>query len=86
MAEILICKEVYSRDIYFAISEQRYHLTSTDSGAVDVRSVNALVISQEEADSRIILHCMHIQLLSKFIIDSDFSHNYLHTPYLFEFL
>ena len=37
---------------YFAISEQCYHLTSTDAEAVDVRSVDAPAVSQEEADAR----------------------------------
>ena len=53
-------KRLHGRDIYFAISEQCYHLTSTDAETVEVRTVDALATSQEEADTRIILHCMHI--------------------------
>ena len=26
---------------------------------------------------------IHVQLLSKIFLDSDFCHNYLHTPYMF---
>ena len=36
-----------------------YHLTSTGAEAVVVRSVGALATSLEEADIRIILHCIH---------------------------
>ena len=32
-----VCKEVHSRDIYFAKSEHCYHLTSTDVEAVALR-------------------------------------------------
>ena len=53
-------KRLHGRDIYFAISEQCYHLTSTDAETVEVSTVDALATSQEEADTRIILHCMHI--------------------------
>ena len=61
MAEILICKEVHRRDIYFDIvSVQYYHLTSMDAEPIEVRSVDALTTSHKEADTRIILQCMHI--------------------------
>ena len=60
MAEILIYKEVHGREINFATSEQFFHLTNTDAKPVDVRFVDALATSQEEADARIILHYMHI--------------------------
>ena len=48
-------KRLHGRDIYFAISEQ-----CTDTEAVEVRSVDAVASSQEEAYTRIILHCLHI--------------------------
>ena len=53
--------EVHGRDIAFAKSEQSYHLTrlSTDAEAAAVRLI-ALATSQEEAYTRVILHCMHI--------------------------
>ena len=53
-------KRLHGRSIYFAISEQCYHLSSIDAETVDVNTVDALATSQEEADTRIILHCNHI--------------------------
>ncbi|MES9950704.1 MAG: hypothetical protein ABW118_17235 [Candidatus Thiodiazotropha sp.] len=53
-------KKLKGRNLYFAMGNECYHLTSTDGNAVEVRSVDALATSQEEADTRIILHCMHI--------------------------
>ena len=53
-------KRLQGRDLYFAISDKCYQLTSIDGKAVEVRSVDALATSQEEADTRIILHCLHI--------------------------
>ena len=44
-------REVYGRDIYYVISEQFYHLTSTDAKTVDVRSMDSQATS---------LHCMQI--------------------------
>ena len=38
-AEIFFYKELHRRDMYFAISEQCIHSTSTDTEDVDVRSV-----------------------------------------------
>ena len=37
-----VFKEVHGRDIYFAKSEQCYHLTSMDAEAVAVRSVTGI--------------------------------------------
>ena len=42
-------KRLHGRDIYFAISEECYHLTSTDAETVEVNTVDALATSQEEA-------------------------------------
>ena len=53
-------KRLHGRSIYFAISEQCYHLSSIDAETVDVNTVDALATSQEEADARIILHCNHV--------------------------
>ena len=36
-------------------------LTSHDGNSVDVFSIDALSSSQEEADTRIVLHCMHVR-------------------------
>ena len=44
MAEITKCKEVHDRDIYFAISEQCYHLSGMDGEADEVSLVDALTI------------------------------------------
>ena len=49
---------VHGRYIAFAKSEQTYHLTSTDAEAAAVKI--ALASSQEEAYTRIIIHCVHI--------------------------
>ena len=46
----------YTGDIYFAISEQLFHLSIMDAEAVDVRSVDAI------ATSRNILNCTHIHM------------------------
>ena len=53
-------KRLHCRSIYFAISEQCYHLSNIDAETVHVNTVDALATSQEEADTRIILHCNHI--------------------------
>ena len=47
-------KRLQSRDLYFAISDKCYQLTSIDGNAVEVRPVDALATSQEEADTWII--------------------------------
>ena len=44
----------------FVCSEECYCLTSTGSESVDVTSAGDLSLSQEETDTRMILHCMHI--------------------------
>ena len=53
-------KKIHDREIYFAISEKCYCLTSTNAETVTVTEVDALSTSQEEAGTRIILHCLHI--------------------------
>ena len=53
-------KKIHGRKIYFAISEKCYCLTSSNAETVTVTEVDALSTSQEEADTRIILHCLHI--------------------------
>ena len=53
-------KRLQSRDLYFAISDKCYQLTNIDGNAVEVRPVDALATSQEEADTWIKLHCLHI--------------------------
>ena len=60
MAEIFICNEAHGRDTRFAKPEQCYYLTNTDAEAFAVRSVDALDTSQDEADARIMPHCMHM--------------------------
>ena len=52
-------KRLHGRSIYFAILEQCYLLSSIDAKTVDVNTVDALATSQEESDTRIILHCNH---------------------------
>ena len=53
-------KKLHGREIYFVISEKFYCLSSTDLETVTVTEVNALFVSQEVADTRIDLHCLHI--------------------------
>ena len=53
-------KKIHGREIYFAISEKCYCLTSTNAETVTETEVDALSTSQEEAGTRIILHCLHI--------------------------
>ena len=42
MTEILLCKAVFGIVMYFAISDQCFHLISTDEEAVGVRSVDGI--------------------------------------------
>ena len=53
-------KKLQGREINFPIAGECYRLSSTDGETVSVTAVNTLFSSQEEADTRIILHCMHI--------------------------
>ena len=53
-------KKLQGREINFAIAGECYLLSSTDGETVSVTAVKTLFSSQEEADTRIILHCMHI--------------------------
>ena len=66
MEDTFICKEVYGRDIYFEISDQCFHLTSTDAEVVDIRSMDAFAFSQEETDFRIILNRIGYDMSAKF--------------------
>lgn len=54
-------KALEGRFVYYVLGEMCYRLTSHDGEIVDVFPDNALFSSQEEADTRIILHCMHIR-------------------------
>ena len=69
-----------------------HSLHAQDGDCSDDESVHAARsqhnLSQLEVDIREEISGMatQVQLLSKFFIDSDFCHNYLHTLYLFESL
>ena len=49
------------RFVYYVHGETCHRLTSHDGNSVDVFSTDALSSSQEEADTRIVLHCMHVR-------------------------
>ena len=53
-----VCSEVHGGDIYFATSEQSYHLTSTDAEAV---AISLLLSLERKRHIPVILHCMHIK-------------------------
>lgn len=49
------------RNIYYVIGEKCDHLTCRNGVTVDAIPEEALFSCQEEADTRIILHCLHIR-------------------------
>lgn len=52
-------QKLISQNIFFILSDKCYKLSSRDGENVDVVPVEDLFSSQEEADSRIILHCVY---------------------------
>ena len=67
LIKLLLCEwqtdkyaaKLYERHIYFVYKEECTHLTSEDGMTVQSIQVQDLFSSQEEADTRIILHCIH---------------------------
>ena len=51
---------LHDRLLYFVCSEECHRLTSDDGVSVQVSPAHDLFSSQEEADTRMILHCYHI--------------------------
>ena len=58
-------KRLHGRELFFVFSEECYCLTSTDSESVDVTLAGDLPSSQEEADTRMILHCICISVTNQ---------------------
>ncbi|KAK3107392.1 hypothetical protein FSP39_013623 [Pinctada imbricata] len=56
-------KDIESREIYFVYKQSCYRLTSPQGSEVVLEEIKYLGSSQEEADTRIILHCMNISNL-----------------------
>lgn len=54
-------EKLRGRHIYYVLGERCYNLTSQDGISVEVFPEETLFSSQEEADTRIILHCIHIR-------------------------
>lgn len=54
-------KHLEGRRIYYVLGEMCYCLTSSNGTVVDLVPEQTLFSSQEEADTRIILHCLHIR-------------------------
>ena len=52
--------KLVDRNIYYVIGEKVYRLTSEDGTAVSAYPEESLFSSQEEADTRIILHCLNV--------------------------
>ena len=53
-------ERLHWRDLFFTCSEQCYHFTSVNGREVGREPEKELLSSQEEAHTRIILHCDHI--------------------------
>ena len=60
MAKPKFAERLHGRDLFFTCGEQCCHLTSTNGRKVRIEPEEELFSSQEEADTRIILHCDHI--------------------------
>lgn len=52
---------LHGRFFHFVLGEICYRLTSPDGKTVEVFQVDSLSSTQEEADTRIILHCIHVR-------------------------
>ena len=60
MAKPKFAERLHGRDLFFTCGEQCCHLISTNGRKVRIEPEEELFSSQEEADTRIILHCDHI--------------------------
>ena len=62
MAKLAVyASSLQGRFLYFVCGSSCYRLTSHDGENVQAFNVEALQSTQEEADTRIILHCLHVK-------------------------
>ena len=63
--------KLVDRTIYYVCAEKVYRLTSEDGTSVSANLEESLCSSQEEADTRIILHCLDV---SRFITSKRYNY------------
>ena len=56
--------KLFGQNIYFVIKDKCYHLTCEDGNEVQTCPHESLFSSQDEADTRIVLHCLEISKAS----------------------